>query len=103
VGGIWRVIGLILLAVFTVGGYLFADVLLKSGVLAQLSPQLAGIGGPLPIKINEAISLPGHILLRVGITLFLDVLLYAVMVIVWAIINSPKEEIEDPWRPGSRQ
>jgi len=99
IGAIWRGVGFIILVVFSVGGYILADVALKSSLLIQLIPQAAGIGGPLPITINKALPpLPGDVLLRLAIMLFLDVIAYSVMVTIWAIVNPLKpDEPEEPW------
>ena len=98
IGAIWRGVGFIILVVFSIGGYLLADVALKSSLLAQLIPQAAGIGGPLPITIHKALPpLPGDILLRLAIMLFLDVVAYSLMVTIWAMVNPLKpDEPDDP-------
>ncbi len=103
VGAIWRGIGFIILVVFSIGGYILADVALKSSLLAQLIPQAAHISGPLPITINKALPpLPGDILLRLGIMLFLDVVAYSVIVTIWAMANQP-DKPDDPWSSQGRQ
>ena len=105
IGAIWRGVGFILIVVLSVGGYILADVALKSSLLAQLIPQAAGIGGPLPITINKALPpLPGDILMRLAIMLFLDVVAYSVIVTIWAIVNPLKpDKPEDPWSSQGRQ
>ena len=105
IAAIWRGVGFVILVIFTIGGYILTDVALKSAWLHQLIPQTAAIAGPLPITINKSLPpLPGDILLRVMVTLFLDFLVYAIMVIVWAMVNPLQpDEPENPWQSQGRQ
>lgn len=105
-----RGLGFITLVVLSVGGYWLADVTLRSAWLQQQLPQELGnalreVGGDLWIPIHKSlpIQFPAHVLLRIGIAVFLDVLAYTLLMVVWAMINRHKTDVpDDPWASQGR-
>ncbi len=105
-----RWIGIIVIVLCTVGGYWLANFTLGSVWLHEHLPKELGdalkdIGGDLWIPIFKwlPIQLPAHVLLRIGIAIFLDILAYTVFVWLWAVFNPPKPDVpEDPWSAQGR-
>ena len=96
-----RWIGIFVIVLFTVGGYWLADVTLRSAWLQQQLPKALGetlkqIGGDLWIPIYKSlpIQFPAHVLLRIGIAVFLDILAYTLFVWLWAVFNPPKPDVQ---------
>ena len=105
-----RWIGIIVIVLFSVGGYWLADVTLRSLWLQEHLPKALGdalkqIGGDLWIPIFKwlPIQLPAHVLLRIGIAIFLDILAYTIFVWIWVVFNPPRPDVpEDPWSAQGR-
>jgi hypothetical protein len=96
---IWRGIGCLILVVFLIGGYFLAGELLELNQQQDFIP----IPARFDIRIHRALPpLPGHVLLQAGMALFLDILVYAVMVTVWAFLNPQRDELEDLLPPHWR-
>jgi hypothetical protein len=111
VGAWWRGIGFIILVVFSVGGYLLADFILTSEWLRQMLPAqaaevLARVGGEMWVPVHKSLpflQLPIHILLRLGMMVFFDILVYTILVFAWAFIKPPSSGLpDDPWASGGR-
>jgi hypothetical protein len=105
-----RWLGIIVIVLLSVGGYWLADVTLRSIWLQEHLPKELGdtlkqIGGDLWIPIFKwlPIQLPAHVLLRIGIAIFLDILAYTIFVWIWVVFNPPGPDVpEDPWSAQGR-
>jgi hypothetical protein len=93
VNPIWRGIGFIILIGLTVGAFWLAGVLLEMH-WAQPFPWIPfTIPRDFVVRLHPALpTLPGKPLLQIGAAILIDLLGYAVMVLVYSIIN--------PIRPG---
>ena len=88
---IWRGIGFILIVLLTVGAFWLAGYVLDHNVLGPYLP--FAIPRDFTVTIVKWLpELPGKLLVQIGTALLLDLLAYALMVFVYAIIN--------PVRPG---
>lgn len=83
----WRGVGLVILIVFAVGGYFLAGYLIEAKVFPFVPTQFK------PIIIHKALpALPGKEVIKVGFSLLLDVLVYAIMFIVYTVVNPLKHD-----------
>jgi hypothetical protein len=88
---IWRGIGFIFIILLTVGAYWLAGYVLDKQLLAPYLP--FSVPSNFTVTIAKWLpTLPGKILVQIGAALLLDVLAYAVIVVIYAILN--------PLRPG---
>ncbi len=88
---IWRGIGLIIIVLLTVGAFWLAGYVLDKQLLAPYLP--FSVPSNFPVTIATWLpTLPGKLLVQIGAALLIDVLSYAVIVVLYAIIT--------PLRPG---
>jgi len=88
---IWRGIGFILIILLTVGAFWLAGYVLDKQLLAPYLP--FAIPSNFTVTIAKWLpTLPGKLLVQIGAALLIDVLAYAVIVVIYAILN--------PLRPG---
>jgi CDP-diglyceride synthetase len=99
---LWRGVGCLILILLAVGGYWAAGELLK---LNQRQPFL-----PFAIPANFSIviikglpAIPGSVLVQLGTMVLVDIFAYAVMVIVYGIINPPRLGPHDAPPPERRR
>jgi hypothetical protein len=98
---IWRGIGLILLILLTVGAYWLAGYVLDHGLLAPYLP----FAIPRDFTVTLATwlpTLPGKPLVQIGAAMLIDVLAYAVLVVLYAIINPIRPGPKDANQPRGR-
>jgi len=83
---IWRGIGFIVLVLLTVGAFWLAGYVLDQGLLAPYLP--FAIPRDFTVKLASWLpELPGKLLVQLGTALLLDVLAYALMVVLYALVN----------------
>src|SRR5437016_188864 len=98
---IWRGIGFIVIILLTVGAFWLAGYVLDHGLLAPYLP--FAIPRDFTVTINKSLpTLPGKLLVQIGAALLLDVLGYALMVVVYAIINPVRPGPTDASQPRGR-
>ena len=93
---IWRWIGFVILLILTVG------VFWLTGYLIDLQQQRAFLPIAIPtnftVPIGKFFAIPGRLIMQLMVTIFLDVILYALMVIGYAVLKPPKKDPTDaPW------
>ena len=103
---IWRGIGLILMVLLTVGAFWLAGYVLDHELL---TPYMVALHMPFtiprdfPITIADWLPiLPGKLLVQIGTTLLIDVLAYAVLVVVYAFLNPVRRGPTDAKQPRGR-
>jgi hypothetical protein len=103
---IWRGIGLILMVLLTVGAFWLAGYVLDHELLA---PYLLMLHAPftLPRDFTVTITtwlptLPGKLLVQIGAALLIDILAYAVLVVVYAAFNPIRPGPTDAKQPRGR-
>jgi hypothetical protein len=88
---IWRGIGFIFIVLLTAGAFWLAGYVLDKQLLAPYLP--FAIPSNFTVTIAKWLpTLPGKLLVQIGAALLIDVLAYAVIVVIYAILN--------PLRPG---
>jgi len=100
---IWRGVGCIILIILAVGGYLAA------GFLLDLNQRQPFLPFPVPpanfsvVIIKGLLAIPGRVLIQLGAMLLVDIFAYALMVIVYGIINPPRLGPQDAPPPERRK
>jgi hypothetical protein len=88
---IWRGIGFILIILLTVGAFWLAGYVLDKQLLAPYLP--FAVPQNFTVTITTWLpKLPGKLLVQIGAALLIDILAYAVLVVLYALLN--------PIRPG---
>jgi hypothetical protein len=98
---IWRGIGFILLILLTVGAFWLAGYILDNQLLAPYLP--FAIPRDFTVTIVKWLpTLPGKPLVQIGAAMLLDVLAYALMVVLYAIVNPIRLGPTDAKQPRGR-
>jgi hypothetical protein len=88
---IWRGIGFILIILLTAGAFWLAGYVLDKQLLAPYLPFAVPQNFTVTV-VKWLPTLPGKLLVQIGAAVLIDVLAYAVLVVLYAILN--------PIRPG---
>jgi hypothetical protein len=98
---IWRGIGLIIIVLLTVGAYWLAGYVLDKQLLAPYLP--FAVPSNFTVTIAKWLpTLPGKPLVQIGAALLIDVLAYAVIVLIYAIVNPIRPGPTDAKQPRGR-
>ena len=90
---IWRGVGFIVLVVLTVGGFLLAQYLIGLNQQTHFLPFNTPTG--FTLDVTKTLKLPGSIVLPVMFAVLLDIVGYALMVIIYALVNPKKKNPTD--------
>jgi hypothetical protein len=93
---IWRGVGCVILVGMTIGGFWAAGYLIDLNLI------------PLPTNLDIEIwefTIPGRLVLQLLATALVDIVVYGLMTMAWAIVNPPKLGPLDapPVRPKGRR
>jgi len=98
---IWRGIGLIVMVLLTVGAFWLAGYVLEKQLLAPYLP--FAVPQNFTITITPWLpTIPGKLAVQLGTALLIDVLGYAVLVLVWSIIHPVRLGPTDAPQPRGR-
>jgi len=84
---IWRGIGCFMLVIMTVGGYW------AGGFLLDLNQRQRFLPFAIPSNFNVVIfkfAVPGSVLVQLGAMIVVDIIAYAVMVVIYGLFNPPR-------------
>ena len=90
---IWSGVGFIVLIVLTVGGFLLAQYLIGLNQQTHFLPFNTPTN--FTIDVTKTLKLPGNIALSVMFAVLLDIVGYALMVIIYAVVNPKKKDPTD--------
>ncbi len=98
---VWRGVGFIVLIGLTIGAFWLA------GYLLELNWQQPFLPFEVPrqfaVKLAPSLpALPGKLLVQIGATLLIDVLGYALMVLIYGVINPIRPGATDVAQPRAR-
>ncbi len=93
---IWRGIGCLILLGLTVGAFWL------TGYLIELQQQTGflpvGIPTNFSVPVGRFFTIPGRLIMQLVVTIFLDIIVYGLMVVGYGVVNPPKKDPTDaPW------
>jgi hypothetical protein len=98
---IWRGVGLIVMVLLTAGAFWLAGYVLEKQLLARYLP--FAVPQDFVITIVPWLpNIPGKLAVQIGAALLIDVLGYAVLVLVWSIIHPVRPGPTDAPQPRGR-
>src|ERR1700687_3823604 len=98
---IWRGIGFIILVLLTIGGFWLAGYLLELNWRTPFLPFFVPRDFTVTI-VKWLPSLPGKLLVQIGNMLLVDVVAYAALVVLYAMVNPIRRGPTDAKQPRGR-
>ena len=98
---IWRGIGLIVIVLLTAGAFWLAGYVLDRNLLGPYLPFAIPSNFTVTI-VSWLPTLPGKLLVQIGAAVLIDVLAYAVLVVLYAILNPIRPGPTDAKQPRGR-
>lgn len=98
---IWRGVGCIVLVVMALGGYWAAGFLLDLNQQQHFLP--FAVPSNFSIVLFKGVAIPGRVAVQLGAMVLVDIFAYAIMVIIYSILNPPKLGPQDAPPPERRK